>query len=64
MNKINSSYGIFCMAMSMKDRNERELDVLWSNAIKNYESFLVSDFNDMHKSELDCIHDYLNATNQ
>ena len=53
------SYGVFCMAMSMKDRDERELDYLWADAIKMYESFLVSDFNDMNKSELDCIHDYL-----
>jgi hypothetical protein len=53
------SYGVFCMAMSLPDRNERELDILWSDAIKMYEAFVVSDFNDYSKSELDCIHDYL-----
>jgi hypothetical protein len=54
-----NSYGVFCMAMSLPDRNERELDYLWADAIKMYESFLVSDYNDLNKSELDCIHDYL-----
>jgi hypothetical protein len=54
-----NSYGVFCMAMSMKDRNERELDNLWADAIKLYEVFLVSEYNDLNKSELDCIHDYL-----
>jgi hypothetical protein len=53
------SYGVFCMAMSMKDRDERELDYLWGDAIKMYDSFLVSDFNDLNKSELDCIQDYI-----
>jgi hypothetical protein len=53
------SYGVFCMAMSMPNRNERELDYLWQDAIDTYEAFLKSDYNDVNKSELDCIHDYL-----
>lgn len=52
-------YGVFCMAMSMKNRNERELDCLWKDAIEKYQSFVKSDFNDPDKSELDCIHDYI-----
>ncbi len=47
------------MAMSMPNRNERELDYLWQDAIDTYEAFLKSDYNDVNKSELDCIHDYL-----
>ena len=55
------SYGVFCMAMSMPNRNERELDVLWADAIRMYQSFLVSEYNDPNESELECIHKYVNA---
>jgi hypothetical protein len=57
--KHHESYGVFCMAMSMPDRNERELDILWADAIKMYEAFLKSEWNDADKSELDCIHDFI-----
>ena len=55
-----NSYGVFCMAMSMAERNERELDLLWADAISKYEAFCLSEYNDQNKSELDCIHEFLN----
>jgi hypothetical protein len=49
------------MAMSMPNRNESELDVLWADAIRMYDSFLVSEYNNPNESELECIHKYVNA---
>lgn len=53
------SYGVFCMAMSLPDRNEWELDLLWERACGLYQQFLGSPFNDPQKSELDCIQDFV-----
>lgn len=47
------------MAMSLPDRNEWELDLLWERACVLYQKFLDSPFNDPRKSELDCIQDFV-----
>jgi hypothetical protein len=49
--------------MSMPDRNERELDILWETACAVYQDFLDSKYNNPNKSELDCIHEFINYQN-
>lgn len=54
---INNGYGVFCIAMQLKDN--RDNDVRWSNALKLYDKFIDSDFNDPEESELDCINNFM-----
>ena len=65
MSKINhwNSYGVFCMAMSFKIFNPRELDDLYLEAINCYNSFIESEFNDPNKSELECINEFVKFHN-
>lgn len=57
-----NSYGVFCIAMAINNDNERELDWLWEDAIRLYDIFLSSKFNDVSKSELECINEFLTKT--
>jgi hypothetical protein len=70
MNKpINhwDSYGVFAIATYIQqveaiDSNEtRDLDSLWDEAIFLYNNFVVSKFNDVNQSELDCIYQFLDS---
>jgi hypothetical protein len=56
------SYGVFCIAAQL-EQNDRELDVLWDKALKLYDEFINSEFNDFEQSELDCINEFLKAKN-
>ena len=64
---FRSSYGVFAIATYIQqveaiDSNEaRDLDSLWDEAIFLYNNFVVSKFNDVNQSELDCIYQFLNA---
>jgi hypothetical protein len=54
---INNGYGVFCIAMLLKDN--RDNDVRWSSALKLYDKFIDSDFNDPEESEFDCINNFM-----
>ena len=59
-----NSYGVFCMAdrlidLGLSDLNDG-LDVVWEEAVGEYNKFLKSKYNVDTKSELDCIDEYLN----
>jgi hypothetical protein len=56
---MNNSYGIFCIAMTMKDQNTKQMDVWWDKAIELYDEFVNSEFNDYNQSELDCINQFM-----
>jgi len=56
---MNNSYSIFCMAMVMEKQNTKELDVWWDKAIKLYDEFANSEFNDFNQSELDCMNQFM-----
>lgn len=53
-----TAYGIFCIAMEL---DIEELDLRWERATQLYRIFLASDYNDMSKSEVECIHEFLNS---
>jgi hypothetical protein len=59
-----NSYGVFCMADRLIDLGLSDLhdglDVVWEEAIAEYNKFLNSKYNVDSKSELDCIDEYLN----
>jgi len=52
-------YPIFCIAVHLLGGREGELDIVWRDAKKLYSSFLDSEFNDLNKSELDCINNFM-----
>jgi hypothetical protein len=59
-----NSYGVFCMAdrlidLGLSDLNDG-LDIVWEEAVGEYNKFLKSKYNVDTKSELDCIDEYLN----
>lgn len=54
----NNNYGVFCIATQLQ-QNNRELDIIWYEATILYNEFLVSTFNNIEKSELDCINEFL-----
>lgn len=59
-----NSYGVFCMADRLIDLGlsnlDDGLDIVWEEAIGEYNKFLKSKYNVDTKSELDCIDEYLN----
>ena len=55
----NNNYGVFCIAAQL-EQNNRELDVLWDKALKLYDEFQNSKFNNPEESELECINEFLN----
>jgi hypothetical protein len=54
---MNNYYGVFCIASQLNE--ERNLDVIWETAIKLYDEFLVSEYNDHNESELECINRFM-----
>lgn len=57
-NRLSDYYGVFCIAIQL-EQNHRELDVLWDKALKIYDEFKNSEFNNPEKSELECINEFL-----
>ena len=57
-NRLSDYYGVFCIAIQL-EQNHRELDVLWDKALKLYDEFRNSEFNNSEKSELECINEFL-----
>ena len=57
-NRLSDYYGVFCIAIQL-EQNHRELDVLWNKALKLYDEFKNSEFNNPEKSELECINEFL-----
>jgi hypothetical protein len=47
-----------CIAAQL-EQNNRELDVLWDKALKLYDEFQNSKFNNSEESELECINEFL-----
>jgi hypothetical protein len=54
---INNGYGVFCIALQLEDN--RDNDVRWDKALKLYDEFIDSDYNDPYESELDCINNFM-----
>ncbi len=54
---MNNYYGVFCIASQLKE--ERNLDVIRETAIKLYDEFLISKYNDRNESELECINMFM-----
>ena len=59
---MDKSYGIFCIASQLLNQDS-DLDVVWEKATNLYIDFLSSKFNDVNKSELDCINNFLTKVN-
>ena len=57
-NRSSDYYGVFCIAIQL-EQNHRELDVLWDKALKLYDEFKNSEFNNPEESELECINEFL-----
>jgi arginine/lysine/ornithine decarboxylase len=57
-NRLSDYYGVFCIAIQL-EQNTRELDVLWDKALKLYDEFQNSKFNNPEESELECINKFL-----
>jgi len=57
-NRLSDYYGVFCIAIQLSP-NTRELDVLWDKALKLYDEFKNSEFNNLEESELECINEFL-----
>lgn len=57
-NRLSDYYGVFCIAIQL-EQNHRELDILWNKALKLYDEFKNSEFNNPEKSELECINEFL-----
>ena len=59
-----NSYGVFCMSDRLINLGlsnlDDGLDIVWEEAVGEYNKFLNSKYNVDTKSELDCIDEYLN----
>jgi hypothetical protein len=58
------SYGVFAIAIQLKNQNYSEIDVMWQEAIDLYEHFYKSDWNEADQSELECINKFMKHINQ
>lgn len=54
---MKNYYGVFCIASQLKE--ERNLDIIWETAIKLYDEFLLSEYNDHNESELEGINKFM-----
>jgi hypothetical protein len=59
-----NSYGVFAIAIQLKNQNYSEIDVMWQEAIDLYEHFYKSDWNEADQSELECINKFMKHINQ
>ena len=61
--KYWQSYGVFAIAIQLKNKDYKVIDLLWQEAIDLYKEFLNSKFNDINQSELDCINKFMKQLN-
>lgn len=61
--KYWQSYGVFAIAIQLEGKDYKVIDLLWEEAIDLYKEFLISEFNDINKSELDCINKFMKQLN-
>lgn len=57
-NKHWQSYGVYAIALQLKNP-EWGIDVQWQEAIDLYEQFYSSIWNDVNRSELECINEFM-----
>jgi hypothetical protein len=57
-NKHWQSYGVYAIALQLKNP-EWGIDVQWQEAIDLYEEFYSSIWNDVNRSELECINEFM-----
>jgi len=57
-NKHWQSYGVYAIALQLKNL-EWGIDVQWQEAIDLYEEFYSSIWNDVNRSELECINEFM-----
>ena len=58
-----NSYGVFAIAIQLKNQNYSEIDVMWQESIDLYEQFYKSEWNDLKQSELECINKFMKHIN-
>lgn len=58
------SYGVYSIALQLKNKNLGAIDVMWQEAIDLYEKFKNSDWNNFDESELECINKFMKHINQ
>ena len=57
---MNHYYPVFCVASRiLQQERYADLDETWQKAHSLYQDFLSSEFNDLSRSELDCIHAFM-----
>lgn len=57
---MNHYYPVFCVASRiLQQERYADLDETWQKAHGLYQDFLSSEFNDSSRSELDCIHSFM-----
>jgi hypothetical protein len=62
-NKHWQSYGVYAIALQLKNP-EWGIDVQWQEAIDLYEQFYSSIWNDVNRSELECINEFMAHINK
>jgi hypothetical protein len=58
------SYGVFAIALQLKNQNFSAIDVMWQEAIDLYKQFYKSEWDDQNQSELECINKFMKHINQ
>jgi len=61
---MKTSYSEFLFINLYMINNKIEYDLVFENVKKDYDLFLVSEYNNDNKSEIDCINDFLTNNNQ
>jgi hypothetical protein len=59
-----NSYGVFAIALQLKNQNFSAIDVMWQEAIDLYKQFYKSEWDDQNQSELECINKFMKHINQ
>jgi len=59
-----NSYGVFAIALQLKNQNFSAIDVMWQEAIDLYKRFYKSEWDDQNQSELECINKFMKHINQ
>lgn len=59
-----NSYGVFAIAIQLKNQNYSAIDVMWQEAIELYKQFYKSEWDDKDQSELECINKFMKHINQ
>ena len=58
------SYGVYAIALQLKNQDLGAIDVMWQEAIDLYEQFYKSEWNDFKESEIECINKFMQHINQ